>query len=126
LSSRWGIDPVSREPLPEPGPYHHLRVIRALFARQVQHRRCDWTIAQANGLGFGQQNNPCSPNGATGWQRIRDGAGLAKSVGAVLGPVPFAPLGLGPFSLHANYRPVGPLGLRKSSSVTCSTEGAAG
>lgn len=34
-----GIDPVSGQPLPEPGPYHHPRVIRALFAVLQQARR---------------------------------------------------------------------------------------
>lgn len=34
-----GIDPVTGQPLPDPGPYHHPRVIRALFTVLEQARR---------------------------------------------------------------------------------------
>jgi hypothetical protein len=34
-----GIDPVTGQPLPEPGPYHHPHVIRALFTVLEQARR---------------------------------------------------------------------------------------
>ncbi|HUE73657.1 MAG TPA: SANT/Myb-like DNA-binding domain-containing protein [Pirellulaceae bacterium] len=34
-----GIDPVTGQPLPDQGPYHHPRVIRALFTVLEQARR---------------------------------------------------------------------------------------